>query len=111
MFAHAVVAILVELSVLARIVELIRGCDEKVVTPLNMEVEVPVPKVSDPPDKLVPIVISEVAELAFMIFTVRVEAFRSDTFVVPNIVVEAFSEPTIRVPPDKLDPMDMIAFA
>jgi hypothetical protein len=78
---HAVVAILVELSVFAKMVELIRGCDVKVAIPFNVLVEVPVPKVIEPVVKLAPIVIAEVTEDALITFTVAVEMFKAETLI------------------------------
>jgi hypothetical protein len=79
-FVQAVVAILVELSVLAKMVELIKGCEVNVVTPLKLEVEVAVPILMDPVVKLAPTVMADVAELAFMTLTKAVDIFNKDTF-------------------------------
>ena len=80
MFVQAVVAILVELSVFAKMVELIKGCEVNVVIPLKLEVEVAVPILMDPVVKLAPTVMADVAELAFMTFTKAVDIFNKDTF-------------------------------
>ena len=80
-------AILVELSVLAKMVELIRGCEEKVVAPLNVFVEVPVPNVIDPVVKLDPINIEEVTEEALITLTVAVEIFKADTLIEDSVCV------------------------
>jgi hypothetical protein len=90
---QAVVAILVELSVLVKMVELIRGCEVNVVTPLKLEVEVAAPMVMVPVVKLVPIFISDVAELAFITLTDKVETFRTDTFATETFAVEKFCVP------------------
>ena len=78
---HAVVAIFELLFVLSR-AGIMRGCAEKVVTPLKVEVEVPVPIAIDPVVKLAPIVMAEVTELAFMTFTHRVDTLRTEEFAV-----------------------------
>ena len=78
---QAVVAILVELSVFAKMVELIRGCDVKVVIPFIVVVEVPVPKVIEPVVKLAPIVMDEVTEDALITLTVAVEIFKAETLI------------------------------
>ena len=102
---HAVVAILVELSVFAKMVELIRGCDVKVVipfivvaplkvvaplnvvAPLKVVVEVAVPKVIVPVVKLAPIVIAEVTEEALITLTVAVEMFKAETLIEDRVCV------------------------
>jgi hypothetical protein len=84
---QAVVGILVELSVLDKIVELIKGCDEKVVIPLNVFVEVPEPNVIVPVVKLDPINIEEVTEEALITLTVAVEIFKADTLIEDRICV------------------------
>jgi hypothetical protein len=84
---HAVVAILVELSVFVKMVELIKGCEVNVVIPLKLEVEVSVPIVMVPVVKLPPIVIAEVTELAFMTFTKAVDIFNKDTFTVEKVCI------------------------
>ena len=96
---HAVVAILVELSVFAKMVELIRGCDVKVaipfivvapfnvVAPLKVVVEVPVPKVIVPVVKLAPIVIAEVTEDALITLTTAVEIFKAETLIEDRVCV------------------------
>jgi hypothetical protein len=84
---QAVVAILVELSVLVKMVELIRGCEVNVVTPLKLEVEVAVPILMDPVVKLAPIVMADVAELAFITLTDKVETFRTETFATEKFCV------------------------
>ena len=61
LFTHAVVAIFVELFVLAKMVEVIRGCEVNVVIPFKVVVDVPVPTATDPPDKFAPIVSTELA--------------------------------------------------
>lgn len=90
---QAVVAILVELSVFAKMVELIRGCEVKVaipfivvaplnvVAPLKVLVEVAVPKVIVPVVKLAPIVIAEVTEEALITLTTAVEIFKAETLI------------------------------
>jgi hypothetical protein len=90
---QAVVAILVELSVLVKMVELIRGCEVNVVTPLKLEVEVSVPMVMVPVVKLVPIFMKELVELAFITLTDKVETFRTDTFATETFAVEKFCVP------------------
>ena len=86
-------AILVELSVLAKMVELIRGCEEKVVIPLNVAVpikvfvEVPVPNVIDPVVKLDPINIEEVTEEALITLTVAVDMFKAETLIEDRVCV------------------------
>lgn len=86
-------AILVELSVLAKMVELIRGCEEKVVIPLNVAVplkvfvEVPVPNVIDPVVKLEPINIEEVTEEALITLTTAVEIFKAETLIEDRVCV------------------------
>ena len=86
-------AILVELSVLAKMVELIRGCEEKVVIPLNVAVplkvfvEVPVPNVIDPVVKLEPINIEEVTEEALITLTVAVDMFKAETLIEDSVCV------------------------
>ena len=86
-------AILVELSVLAKMVELIRGCEEKVVAPLNVVaplkvfVEVPVPNVIDPVVKLEPINIEEVTEEALITLTVAVDMFKAETLIEDRVCV------------------------
>ena len=96
---HAVVATLVELSVFAKMVELIRGCEEKVaipfivvaplnvVAPLKVVVEVPVPKVIVPVVKLAPIVMAEVTEEALITLTVAVEMFKAETLIEDRVCV------------------------
>ncbi len=81
-------AILVELSVLTRTVELIRGCEEKVVIPLNVFVEVPVPNVIDPVVKLEPINIEEVTEEALITLTVAVDMFKAETLIEDRVCTE-----------------------
>ena len=78
---HAVVGIFVLLSVFAKMVELIRGCDVKVVIPFIVVVEVPVPKVIEPVVKLAPIVMDEVTEDALITLTVAVEIFKAETLI------------------------------
>jgi hypothetical protein len=80
LFVHAVVAILVELSVFNKGDELIKGCEVNVVAPLNVEVDVAVPIVTDPVVKFPPIIIAEVAELALIVFTFAVDIFKEETF-------------------------------
>ena len=98
LFVHAVVAILVELSVFNKGDELIKGCEVNVATPfnvvaplnvvapvnvvapLNVEVDVAVPIVTDPVVKFPPKVIAEVAELALIVFTFAVDIFKEETF-------------------------------
>ena len=86
-------AILVELSVLDKIVELIKGCEEKVVIPLNIVaplkvfVEVPVPNVIDPVVKLEPINIEEVTEEALITLTVAVDMFKAETLIEDRVCV------------------------
>ena len=86
-------AIFVELSVLTRIVELIKGCEEKVVIPLNVAVplkvfvEVPVPNVIDPVVKLDPINIEEVTEEALITLTVAVDMFKAETLIEDRVCV------------------------
>ena len=90
---QAVVAIFVELSVLTRIVELIRGCEEKVAVPLNVVpplkvfVEVPVPNVIDPVVKLEPINIEEVTEEALITLTTAVDMFKAETLIEDRVCV------------------------
>ena len=60
---------------------------ETFVVPSIVFVEVAVPMARDPLVKLLPIVIVEVAELAFMIFTDKVDTFRDETFVVEKFCV------------------------
>jgi len=72
-----VVATFVELSVFAKMVDVISGCEVNVVTPLKVDVDVAVPKVKDPVVKLAPIVMEE---LAFMTLTDKVDTLRTDTF-------------------------------
>jgi hypothetical protein len=86
---QAVVAILVELSVFAKMVELIRGCDVKVAIPLKVVVEVPVPKVIVPVVKLAPMVIAEVTEEALITLTTAVEIFKAETLIEDRVCVEA----------------------
>ena len=87
-------AILVELSVLDKIVELIKGCEEKVVIPLNVAVplnvlvEVPVPNVIDPVVKLEPINIEEVTEEALITLTVAVDMFKAETLIEDRVCTE-----------------------
>jgi hypothetical protein len=87
------VAILVELSVLTRTVELIKGCEEKVVIPLNVAVpikvfvEVPVPNVIDPVVKLDPINIEEVTEEALITLTTAVDMFKAETLIEDRVCV------------------------
>ncbi len=81
-------AILVELSVLTRTVELIRGCEEKVVIPFRVFVEVPVPNVIDPVVKLEPINIEEVTEEALITLTVAVEIFKAETLIEDRVCTE-----------------------
>jgi hypothetical protein len=76
-FVQAVVAILVELSVFAKMVELMIGCEVNVVTPLKVELEDAVPILIEPVVKLPPIVMEE---LAFMTLTDKVDTLRTDTF-------------------------------
>ena len=67
-------------------------------------------------DPVVTFVPTDNSEPAFMLFTVKVETFRTDAFVVPSIVVEELVEPTttfpvklgptVMIPFDKLGPMD-----
>ena len=78
---------MVELSVLDKIVELIKGCDEKVVIPLNVFVEVPEPNVIVPVVKLDPINIEEVTEEALITFTVAVEIFKAETLIEEKVCV------------------------
>ena len=86
LFVHAVVAILVELSVFNKGDELIKGCEVNVATPfnvvapLNVVVDVAVPIVTDPVVKFPPKVIAEVAELALIVFTFAVDIFKEETF-------------------------------
>ena len=80
-------AIFVELSVLAKMVELIRGCEEKVVIPFNKFVEVPVPNVIDPVVKLEPINIEEVTEEALITLTVAVDMFKAETLIEDRVCV------------------------
>ena len=86
-------AIFVELSVLTRIVELIKGCEEKVVIPLNVAVplnvfvEVPVPNVIDPVVKLDPINIEEVTEEALITLTTAVDMFKAETLIEDRVCV------------------------
>ncbi len=80
-------AIFVELSVLTRIVELIKGCEEKVAVPLNVFVEVPVPNVIDPVVKLEPINIEEVTEEALITLTTAVEIFKAETLIEDRVCV------------------------
>jgi len=84
---QAVVGIFVLLSVLDKIVELIKGCDEKVVIPLNVFVEVPEPNVIVPVVKLDPINIEEVTEEALITLTVAVEIFKADTLIEDRVCV------------------------
>ena len=69
MLVHAVVGIFVLLSVFARMVELIRGCDVKVVTPFKVEVEVAVPIATEPVVKFAPILIAEDTDEPLIVFT------------------------------------------
>jgi hypothetical protein len=66
-------------------VELIKGCEVNVVTPLKLEVEVAVPILIEPVVKLPPMFMSEVTELAFMTFTKAVDIFNKDTFAVKKV--------------------------
>jgi len=90
---QAVVGILVELSVFAKMVELIRGCEEKVVIPLNVVapfkavVEVPEPIAIDPVVKLDPINIEEVTEEALITLTTAVDMFKAETFIEDRVCV------------------------
>ena len=74
-------------------VELIRGCEEKVAVPLNVAVplkvfvEVPVPNVIDPVVKLVPINIEEVTEEALITLTVAVDMFKAETLIEDRVCV------------------------
>jgi len=70
----------VELFVLAKIMDEIRGCEVNVVIPLKVEVELDVPTVNDPPDKLEPIVIAEVALEGCITFTYIVDTLKTDAF-------------------------------
>ena len=70
----------VELFVLAKIMDEIRGCEVNVVIPLKVDVELAVPKVKDPPDKLEPIVIAEVAPEGCITFTYIVDTLKTDAF-------------------------------
>ena len=82
---HAVVAILEVLSVLSK-AGIIKGCEEKVVTPLNVEpplkldVEVAVPIAIVPVVKLDPIFMAEVTDEALITFTMAVETLSTETF-------------------------------
>ncbi len=84
---HAVVGIFVELSVLDKMVELIRGCEVKVAIPFTVLVEVAVPKVIEPVVKLAPIVIAEVTEDALITLTTAVEMFKAETLIEYRVCV------------------------
>ena len=67
-------------------------------------------------DPVVTFVPTDNSDPAFMLFTVKVETFSTDAFVIPSMVVEELVEPTttfpvkfgptVMVPFDKLGPMD-----
>ena len=89
LFTHAVVAIFVELFVLDKIADVIRGCEVNVVIPFKVVVDVPDPSATDPPDKFEPIVSAEVAVVGCIVFTYIVEVLIVDAFVVMIIVLSA----------------------
>ena len=81
LFTHAVVATLVVLFVLAKMVEVIRGCEVNVVTPFIVFVAVPAPIAKVPPDKLVPSVIAEVRVVGCIVFTYIVDVLTVDALI------------------------------
>jgi hypothetical protein len=89
---HTVVAILDVLSVLSR-AGIIKGCEEKVVIPLNVEpplnvfVELAVPISIVPVVKLEPIFMAEVTDEALIILTNAVDIFSTETFTLEKFCV------------------------
>jgi hypothetical protein len=83
---HTVVAILDVLSVLSR-AGIIKGCEEKVVIPLNVFVELAVPISIVPVVKLAPIFIAEVTDEALIILTNAVDIFSTETFTLEKFCV------------------------
>ena len=103
---HAVVGIFVVLSVFTRIVEDIRGCEEKVVIPLKVLVEELVPISIELVDKLVPILN---VEEPLIVFTYKVDVFRSDALIMFEFkllmdTVDAFRTETL-VGPRVIEPV------
>jgi len=109
---HAVVGIFVLLSVFTRIVEDIRGCEEKVVIPLivvdplKVLVEELVPISIELVDKLVPILN---VEEPLIVFTYKVDVFRSDALIMFEFkllmdTVDAFRTETL-VGPRVIEPV------
>jgi hypothetical protein len=91
---QAVVGIFVELSVFAIIVVRIKGRDLKVVTPFIKFVEVPVPIVTEPVVKSVPILRTDVSDNPFIVFIDIVDTFRTETLVGPRVI-----EPVVKLVP------------
>jgi len=77
-----VVAIFVLLSVFVKADEDIIGCEENVVIPAIVHVDESVPITIEPVPKFEPMVIDAVEEFACNTFTVAVDTFRTDVFVV-----------------------------
>ena len=77
-------AILVELFVLDKMVEVISGCEVKVVIPFIVFVAVPEPIARDPPDKLEPMVIVAVAAFGCITFRYTVDVLMVDEFIEPS---------------------------
>jgi hypothetical protein len=109
---HAVVGIFVVLSVFTRIVEDMRGCEEKVVIPLTVVaplkvlVEELVPISIELVDKLVPILN---VEEPLIVFTYKVDVFRSDALIMFEFkllmdTVDAFRTETL-VGPRVIEPV------
>jgi hypothetical protein len=90
LLTHAVVAILVVLFVLAKMVEVIRGCEVKVVIPFKVVVDVAEPTASVPPDKLVPSVIAELIVVGCIVFTYIVDVLTVDALIDVTSVLSAF---------------------
>jgi hypothetical protein len=67
------------LSVLVKADEDISGCEENVVMPLIVAVDVAVPITIDPVPKFEPMVIVAIEEFACNTFTVAVETFKTET--------------------------------
>lgn len=92
MLVHDVVAILEVLSVLSR-AGIIKGCEEKVVIPLNIFVEVAVPIAIVPVVKLAPIFIAEVTDEALIILTNAVDIFSTETLITEPFTLEKLCVP------------------
>ena len=94
------------LSVFTRIVEDMRGCEEKVVIPLTVLVEELVPISIELVDKLVPILN---VEEPLIVFTYKVDVFRSDALIMFEFkllmdTVDAFRTETL-VGPRVIEPV------